>query len=288
MTTTDSERTGPRARRIADRRLDDLAEGTMKMVKVEGIASAWCGRARRARDRPRVPARGVRADPGRPRRRAAHCAWHNWKFRVSDGECVLGEEAVRVHDVDIDDGGAIRVSLNRPDPEVMRPQLLASLRSGIGATTAARSPATWSGCSRRAPTRASWSGRRSPTAPRAPTSVGGTRSPRRPTAWRWSISTRAISGRCRSCRGSPGSPSRARPSGQRAARPGRPARSTRRRSAPRSSRAPRRRPALVLAAIERGDSADAIRPGSPASSATTTCRTATARSTARRRSSCST
>ena len=31
------------------------------------------------------------------------CAWHNWKFRVTDGACVQGEEGVTVHDVDVDD-----------------------------------------------------------------------------------------------------------------------------------------------------------------------------------------
>lgn len=59
------------------------------------------------------------------------CEWHNWKFRVTDGACVLGEEAVRVHDVEVGDDGAIRVEVNRPDPESLRPQLMESLRSGI-------------------------------------------------------------------------------------------------------------------------------------------------------------
>ena len=44
------------------------------------------------------------------------CAWHNWKFRVTDGACVLGEEGVQVHDVDIDDAGGVRVTLESALP----------------------------------------------------------------------------------------------------------------------------------------------------------------------------
>ncbi len=59
------------------------------------------------------------------------CAWHNWKFRVSDGACVLGEEDVRTHEVTVGDDGALRVTIAEPDPAVERPRLLASLRRGI-------------------------------------------------------------------------------------------------------------------------------------------------------------
>ena len=41
------------------------------------------------------------------------CAWHNWKFRVTDGACVQGEEGVQTHHVEIADDGAVRVSINR-------------------------------------------------------------------------------------------------------------------------------------------------------------------------------
>jgi nitrite reductase/ring-hydroxylating ferredoxin subunit len=59
------------------------------------------------------------------------CAWHNWKFRVTDGACVQGEEGVQTHHVAVADDGAVRVSINRPDPAERRPQLLSSLRHGI-------------------------------------------------------------------------------------------------------------------------------------------------------------
>ena len=59
------------------------------------------------------------------------CAWHNWKFRVSDGACVLGEENVRTHEATVAEDGAISVTVSRPDPAVLRPQLLESMRRGI-------------------------------------------------------------------------------------------------------------------------------------------------------------
>ncbi len=59
------------------------------------------------------------------------CAWHNWKFRVSDGRCVLGEEDVRTHPVHVADDGTLSVTFVEPDPAEQRPKLLASLRSGI-------------------------------------------------------------------------------------------------------------------------------------------------------------
>ena len=59
------------------------------------------------------------------------CAWHNWKFRVDDGVCVLGEEDVRAHPVTVRRDGSLGVTLNEPDPAELRPRLMASLRRGI-------------------------------------------------------------------------------------------------------------------------------------------------------------
>ncbi|MGI9646652.1 MAG: Rieske (2Fe-2S) protein [Ilumatobacteraceae bacterium] len=130
MTTTDPSPTGAAAEPIAH--LDDLAEGTMKMVKVDGhrVCLVRTSTGVHAIDHA-CPHEGYGLTQGDLDGDLLTCAWHNWKFRVSDGECVLGEEAVRVHEVDIDDSGAISVELTRPDPEAMRPQLLESLRSGI-------------------------------------------------------------------------------------------------------------------------------------------------------------
>lgn len=59
------------------------------------------------------------------------CAWHNWKFRVSDGVCILGEEDIQTHGVDIDRDGGVTVTVRRPDPDEQRPKLVSSLRRGI-------------------------------------------------------------------------------------------------------------------------------------------------------------
>src|SRR5215216_4801112 len=59
------------------------------------------------------------------------CAWHNWKFRVDDGTCVLGEEDVRTHPVTVGADGSIAVTIRRPSPENERARLFPSLRRGI-------------------------------------------------------------------------------------------------------------------------------------------------------------
>ena len=59
------------------------------------------------------------------------CAWHNWKFRVSDGRCVIGEEDVRTHPVTVAADGAVAVEIYEPAPDVLRPRLMESLRRGI-------------------------------------------------------------------------------------------------------------------------------------------------------------
>lgn len=59
------------------------------------------------------------------------CAWHNWKFRVDDGTCVVGEEDITTHPTTVNDDGAVQVTLRRPDPDTARPRLLASLRRGV-------------------------------------------------------------------------------------------------------------------------------------------------------------
>ena len=135
------------------------------------------------------------------------CAWHNWKFRVDDGACVLGEEDVRTHAVTVAADGALAVTIDEPDPAELRPRLLASLRRGIendyvGQVVARRRPAA---ARRRQPGRADLGGRRLRRAA-GRLRLGPLRSPRPPTAWRWSTCTTATSGPCRSCRASPASP----------------------------------------------------------------------------------
>jgi len=58
------------------------------------------------------------------------CAWHNWKFDVRDGSCILGGEAVRAYPVRVR-AGRVEVDLAEPDPAVLIPSLLASFEEGL-------------------------------------------------------------------------------------------------------------------------------------------------------------
>ena len=112
--------------------LDDLAEGSMKMVKVDGrrICVVRTAEGVHAIDNA-CPHEGYGMTQGDLDGDLVTCAWHNWKFRVTDGSCVLGEEDIQTHGVDIDADGGVLVTVRRPDPVEQRPKLFASLRRGI-------------------------------------------------------------------------------------------------------------------------------------------------------------
>ena len=112
--------------------VDDLEIAAMKMVKVDGhrICLVRTSEGIFALDQA-CPHEGYGLTTGQLDGDLVTCAWHNWKFRVSDGACVLGEEDVRTHDVDVDADGGLWITLSQPDPVLERPRLLASLRRGI-------------------------------------------------------------------------------------------------------------------------------------------------------------
>lgn len=112
--------------------LDDLAEAGVKMVRVDGrrLCLVRTSEGVYALDQA-CPHEGYGLTTGSLDGEVLTCAWHNWKFRVSDGRCVVGQEDVRTHEVHIDDGGGIRVAVHEPQPAQLRPRLFASLRRGI-------------------------------------------------------------------------------------------------------------------------------------------------------------
>jgi nitrite reductase/ring-hydroxylating ferredoxin subunit len=112
--------------------VDDLAVAAMKMVKVDGhrVCLVRTSDGIFALDQA-CPHEGYGLTTGQLDGDVITCAWHNWKFRVSDGRCLLGEEDVRTHRVDVAPDGMLSITLDRPDPSVLRPQLLDSLRRGI-------------------------------------------------------------------------------------------------------------------------------------------------------------
>jgi nitrite reductase/ring-hydroxylating ferredoxin subunit len=112
--------------------LADLEVGAMTMVKADGrrVCLIRTASGVHAIDNA-CPHQGYGLAQGGLDGEMVTCQWHNWKFRVTDGTCLQGEEAVRVHLVDIDERGAVSVTINRPDPASQIPQLMASLQSGI-------------------------------------------------------------------------------------------------------------------------------------------------------------
>ena len=58
------------------------------------------------------------------------CQWHNWKFDVRTGRCLMGEEDVACHRVDVVDG-EVMVTVNRPTIDEQRARLWPSLQRGI-------------------------------------------------------------------------------------------------------------------------------------------------------------
>lgn len=59
------------------------------------------------------------------------CAWHNWKFRLTDGECLFGGENIRTYPVEIRDG-YVFLDVTDPAPEEIAPQLFGSLLAAMG------------------------------------------------------------------------------------------------------------------------------------------------------------
>ncbi len=112
--------------------LDDFAVAAMKMVKVDGhrLCVVRTSEGVFALDQA-CPHEGYGLTTGELDGDLITCAWHNWKFRVSDGACVLGEENVRTHDVRVADDGTLSIALNQPTADELRPRLFDSLRRGI-------------------------------------------------------------------------------------------------------------------------------------------------------------
>ncbi len=58
------------------------------------------------------------------------CNWHNWKFRLSDGECLLGGDNVRSYPTRRQDGH-VWVDISDPPPEEIRRQVLRGLKVAV-------------------------------------------------------------------------------------------------------------------------------------------------------------
>lgn len=56
------------------------------------------------------------------------CNWHNWKFRLSDGECLLGGDHVRSYPTRIE-AGQLWIDVSDPPLEVIRTEVMRGLRT---------------------------------------------------------------------------------------------------------------------------------------------------------------
>ena len=58
------------------------------------------------------------------------CNWHNWKFRLEDGSCVLGGDNVRAYPTRLENDD-VWVDITPPDPEEARRQILQGAQDGL-------------------------------------------------------------------------------------------------------------------------------------------------------------
>jgi nitrite reductase/ring-hydroxylating ferredoxin subunit len=79
----------------------------------------------------RCPHQGYALKDGDIRGDVLTCAWHNWKFRLTDGKCLFGGEKIRTYPVSIRDGW-VYVDVTDPAPEEIAPELFASLLDAMG------------------------------------------------------------------------------------------------------------------------------------------------------------
>jgi len=109
----------------------DMPIGSMKLVKVGGhrIVLVRTPTGFHALDNA-CPHEGYGLVTGALDGELLTCEWHNWKFNVADGDCVLGEEAVARHEV-ILDGDDVIVTFAEPSPGSRRAAAAASLDRGI-------------------------------------------------------------------------------------------------------------------------------------------------------------
>ncbi|HEY4331946.1 MAG TPA: Rieske 2Fe-2S domain-containing protein, partial [Ilumatobacteraceae bacterium] len=109
----------------------EMAVGTMRMVRVggHGVVLVRTSTGFHALDNA-CPHEGYGLVTGALDGELLTCEWHNWKFAVADGSCVLGEEAVASHEVTIEDGDVV-VTVVQPTAAAVRMAAMASLDRGI-------------------------------------------------------------------------------------------------------------------------------------------------------------
>ena len=78
----------------------------------------------------RCPHEGYPLQQGQVKGTTLTCAWHNFKFDLGSGACLMGDEAVRTFPARVVDG-TIELDLTPPDSSTDRPRRFASLEDAI-------------------------------------------------------------------------------------------------------------------------------------------------------------
>ncbi len=128
---TNSPDPGARSTTVVVGTVDDFAEGEMKMAKVgeRRVAVIRTASGIHAIDNA-CPHQGYGLVTGALDGELVTCQWHNWKFRVDTGECVMGEEGVPCHAVKVENG-EVWVTVIEPTPDEERERLWPSLQRGV-------------------------------------------------------------------------------------------------------------------------------------------------------------
>ncbi len=114
-------------------RFSDISVGEMKMAKVgdHRVVVAHTESGIHALDNA-CPHQGYGLVTGDLQGELITCQWHNWKFCVSDGSALVGEEAVRSHRVEVVDD-EVWVEVATPTRQELRKELWPSLGRAIDA-----------------------------------------------------------------------------------------------------------------------------------------------------------
>jgi nitrite reductase/ring-hydroxylating ferredoxin subunit len=112
--------------------LDEIPEGGLKPVAVDGhklVVARPSGGEPAVLDN-RCPHEGYPLSQGSLAGDTLTCCWHNWKFRVGSGACLLGGEDVAHWPARVE-GDRVLADLTGPDPAQAIPPLKESLLTGV-------------------------------------------------------------------------------------------------------------------------------------------------------------
>ena len=114
----------PRTHSAIIAHVDDFPLGEMKMASVNEhrIAVIRTSSGLHALDNA-CPHQGYGLVTGSLDGEVVTCQWHNWKFDTSTGRCLVGEEDVRSHDLEVSNRGDVTATVTEPAEAERRERL---------------------------------------------------------------------------------------------------------------------------------------------------------------------